>query len=81
MPSRARISGLISASGCLRVSLTSMTSTRLCTFTCVAARPMPGAAYMVSNMSSMSVAQRCVHLRDGLRTGAQARIGKFQNWK
>ena len=33
------------------------------TFTCVAARPMPGAAYIVSNMSSMSVRSAGVDLR------------------
>ena len=31
-----------------------MTITRLCTLTWVAARPIPGAAYMVSSMSSVS---------------------------
>jgi hypothetical protein len=53
-PSRARISGLMSTSGWSRGSLTSMTMMRWCTLTWVAARPMPGAAYMVSSMSSIS---------------------------
>src|SRR6185312_11844974 len=42
----------MSASGWLRPSLMSATSTRWCTLTWVAARPTPLAAYMVSNMSA-----------------------------
>ena len=42
---------------------------------------MPGAAYMVSSMSSISLREGGVDLRDGLRPRAQARVGKFQNWK
>ena len=37
-----------------RSSVTSMTITRLCTSTCVAASPIPGAAYIVSAMSAAS---------------------------
>ncbi len=49
---RQVISGLISTSGSSRDSDTSMTITRSCTSTWVAARPMPSDAYMVSIMSS-----------------------------
>ncbi len=38
----------------------SMVTTRCGTPIWIAASPMPGAAYMVSNMSSTSVAQRLV---------------------
>ena len=37
------------------VMVISMTTTRSCTLTCVAASPMPGAAYMVSAMSATSL--------------------------
>src|SRR5574343_1375089 len=52
------ISGLISTSGWTRSSDTSITIRRSCTSTCVAARPMPLASYMVSNMSSMVCCRR-----------------------
>src|SRR5688572_7717447 len=44
----------MNARGSLRCSDTSVTRMRLWTLTCVAARPMPFAAYMVSSMSSIS---------------------------
>jgi len=49
---RSTISGLISTHGCLRSGEVSMTITRSCTSTWVAARPTPSAAYMVSSRSS-----------------------------
>ena len=54
-PSRSRISGLISTRGSLRSFEMSMTIRRWWTSTWVAASPMPGAAYMVSSMSSIKV--------------------------
>src|SRR3989344_1778352 len=48
-------SGLMSTSGWLRSSETSMTTRRSCTSTWVAARPMPWASYMVASMSETSV--------------------------
>src|SRR3569623_2111161 len=52
VPSLPTIWALMSASGWLRSSLMSATSTRLCTLTCVAARLTPLAAYMVSYISA-----------------------------
>ena len=52
IPPRTSIVGLIKTSGSLCSADTSMTIIRLWTFTCVAARPLPGAAYIVSNRSS-----------------------------
>ena len=51
-PSSATISGLISTSSAFFSSETSMTINCLCTSTWVAARPIPGASYMVSAMSA-----------------------------
>src|SRR3569832_314407 len=55
VPRRATISGLTKLCGALRSSEMSMTMARLKTFTWGAARPMPGASYMVCNMSSSRV--------------------------
>ena len=49
------ISGLISTTRWSRVSETSITTTRWCTSTWVAAKPTPLASYMVSNISFTSV--------------------------
>ena len=40
---------------------------------------MPGAAYMVSNMSSISRLELGVEARHRLRPRAQARVGEFQD--
>ena len=50
-PLDAMISGFHERKRWLRSSEISMISNRSCTSTCVAARPIPGAAYMVSAMS------------------------------
>ena len=63
-------------------SLTSMTMKRWCTSTWLAARPMPGASYMVSNMSSSRVWNAGVVDFGGIDRrglGAQARIGEFED--
>jgi hypothetical protein len=54
---------------------------RWCTSTWLAARPMPGAAYMVSNMSSIRRWKAAaVTSRDRPhRLGTQARVGEFEN--
>ncbi len=56
-PSALRISGLQNTSGSCLFSETSMTIKRLWKSTWVAARPTPGAAYMVSNMSAANLAR------------------------
>ncbi len=56
-----------------------MTIRRRCTSTWVAARPMPGASYMVSNRSSISLPQRRVELLHRPGAGAQAWVRVFQN--
>ena len=53
-PVASTISGLTSTTSESRRSETSTTMICLCTSTWVAARPMPGAAYMVSAMSATS---------------------------
>ena len=53
-----------------------MTTTRSCTSTCVAARPMPSASYMVSSMSATSGVMRRVHRRHGLGDRVQRGSGK-----
>src|SRR5690606_37705723 len=53
-PERSVISGLMNTSGWSCSSDTSITMKRWWTSTWLAARPMPGAAYLVSNMSSRS---------------------------
>ena len=68
------------ASGWVRSCVTSTTSTRWWTLTWVAARPMPGAAYMVSSMSSISRRTRVVHAVDGRGAGAQARVWDIREW-
>ena len=50
--------------------------TRFSTPTCGAARPMPGAAYIVSSMSSISRRTLGVDLVDRLRVLLQPRIGR-----
>ena len=72
-------SGLISTSGSSRASEVSITITRSCTSTCVAARPTPSAAYMVSSMSSTSWRMRASTSRHRLGHGVQARIGVAQD--
>ena len=85
-PNGSRISGLMktrgsrtgsppSSSGSCR----SMTSRRFGTPTWTAARPMPGAAYIVSNMSAISARVSSVDRLDGGRDLAQARIGHFED--
>ena len=70
---------MIRTSGWSESSDMSATSSCWCTLTCVAARPMPGAAYMVSNMSAIGALECGVEHGHGLRLGAQARIGEFEN--
>ena len=55
-----------------------MTMTRLCTSTWVAARPTPGAAYMVSAMSRTSLAISGVNAVTVAAT-FETRIGVFGN--
>ena len=62
-----------------RGSCRSMTSTRLGTPTWIAARPMPGASYIVSNMSAIERAQLVVDRLDGRGDLAQARVGDFDD--
>jgi hypothetical protein len=62
------ISGLISTIGSLRFSDTSITISRSCTSTWVAARPMPLASYMVSSMSAISALMRASTAATGLAT-------------
>ena len=56
-----------------------MTIRRLWTSTWVAARPMPGAAYIVSSMSSIKVPRRGIELGDRLCAGSQPGIGVFED--
>ena len=56
-----------------------MTIKRLCTSTWVAARPTPGAAYMVSNMSSTSFGQGSVKHLDRLGLGAKSGVRVLKN--
>ena len=56
-----------------------MTINRLWKSTWVAARPMPGAAYMVSNMSSTCLAKRGVEHLDGLGPGAKTGVRVLKN--
>ncbi len=58
---------------------TSITTTRLCTSTWVAASPMPGASYIVSAMSATSFRMPASIWANRLRDLFQARIGKTQN--
>jgi hypothetical protein len=62
------ISGLTSTSGWLRSSEVSITTTRSCTSTWVAARPMPLASYMVSSMSATRARMRASTACTGLAT-------------
>ena len=63
----------MSTRGLLRASEVSMTITRSCTSTCVAARPTPSAAYMVQHV--VDERRMRVDLRaTGLAT-VQARVG------
>ena len=64
----------MNTSGSFLFSETSMTIKRLWKSTWVAARPMPGAAYMVSNMSSTSFANAGVEHLDRLGLGAQTGV-------
>ena len=68
VPDWAMISGLMNTRSWSWVSEMSMTMTRSCTSTWVAASPMPGAAYMVSAMSSTSVRMRSSTAFTGLAT-------------
>ena len=56
-----------------------MTIRRLWKSTWVAASPMPGAAYMVSNMSSTIFANAGIEHLDRLGLGAQTRVRVFKN--
>ena len=57
-----------------------MTSTRLGTPTWIAARPMPGASYIVSNMSAISARQRRrPKSSTGVEICAQQRVGNFDD--
>ncbi|CPL21934.1 Uncharacterised protein [Bordetella pertussis] len=60
------ISGLISTRRSLPSSETSITTTRSCTSTWVAASPTPGASYMVSAMSRTSCRMRSSTTATGL---------------
>src|SRR3990167_1105280 len=62
------ISGLMSTRGALRSSLVSITTTRSCTSTWVAAKPTPLASYMVSSMSSTNWRMRSSTIATGLAT-------------
>ena len=57
------------------MKLTSMTVSRLEMAICGAARPMPWAAYMLSNISATSVLQRGVEDSDRARPAWQHRVG------
>ena len=56
-----------------------MTIKRLWTSTWVAARPTPGAAYMVSNMSSHVLRKRRIEHLDRLGLGAKTGVWVFKN--
>ena len=62
------------------VSEMSMTITRLCTSTCVAARPTPGAAYMVSAMSRTSFSISGVKAVTGAATFFSRGSGYSRMW-
>ena len=72
---------MISAIGSGGSSLPPQSITNSCFITpsCVAARPMPGASYIVSNMSSTSARTRRVDVADRLGRLAQARVGMDQD--
>jgi hypothetical protein len=57
----------------------SITITRRCASTCVAARPMPGAAYMVSAMSLTSRRSESSNSVDRFGDGMQSLVGKSED--
>ena len=75
------ISGLAMNSGPVLTSSRSMSSTitRFSTPTCGAARPMPGAAYIVSSMSSISWRTSASTDVDRLGLLLEARIGRRED--
>ena len=79
VPSASRICGLQNTMGSCRPSETSMTIKRLWKSTWVAASPIPGAAYMVSNMSLRTAGQRRIEDLDGGRLGPKTGVRILKN--